>query len=72
MNENKYRRKVIVECSGVTCGNYCYEVEVGDPEDEKLWSCPLVRAFLDDDNIQRITITSITLGVSKTIRKQFA
>ena len=72
MNSNTYKQEVIIKGNGFLSGKYEIEVAVGDPSQVGLWDIPLVKAFLEDDDIQEMTIVSTNIGFVKTIRKQFA
>lgn len=72
MKSRTYKNTLTIKGNGFLSGKYETEVPIGDPSQGGLWDIPLVKAFLDDDDIQEMTITSTNIGFVKTLRKQFA
>ncbi len=59
--------KIYKKTQSVIAGESAGWVDTGDGS--RLWQSPVVRAFVDDDEIQEITIVSATSGVVITLRK---
>lgn len=71
INEDIYQRTLRLKSSGVLSGQFDQDVEVGDESVPLPWDCDLVKAFLADDDIQEMTITSTCIGFTKTLTKQY-
>ena len=52
-------------------GQFDQDVEVGDEAAPVPWDCELIKAFLADDDIQEMTITSTCFGFTKTLTKKY-
>lgn len=67
INEAMYQRTLRLQNAGMISGQFDETVEVGD--DNLPWDAPIIAAFLADDDIQEITITSTNIGFVKTLTK---
>lgn len=65
-----YSSKLRYRNSSIIAGELEGEIEIGDPRIP--WHDPIISAFLDDDDIQEITLVSTCVGFVKTLTKQYA
>ena len=69
LNEDLYAKELMYKSSSVISGQIEKTVTVGD---ENLpWQSRLIQAFLSDDDIQHIQLTSSNMGFVKTLQKQY-
>jgi hypothetical protein len=71
INEKIYQRTLRIKSSSMISGQFDQDFEVGDEAAPVPWDCELIKAFLSDDDIQEMTITSTCIGFSKTLTKQY-
>lgn len=69
MNLEIYSEKLLLKNSGVLSGTFEKEVTIGD--ENMPWGNPIVKTFLDDDDIQQMEIVSTCIGFVKRLTKQY-
>lgn len=70
LNTEIYKEELCIHSAGVLTGIFDGESKVGEC-DLIAWNCPIVKAFLAEDDIQEIVISSSCIGFTNTIRKQY-
>lgn len=71
INEKIYQRTLRLKSSSMLSGHFDRDVNLGDEAVPIPWDCDLVKAFLADDDIQEMTITSTCFGFTKTLTKKY-
>lgn len=59
--------RYFLKSNGIISGKVEMEVQVGD--DSLPWDAPIIQAFLNDEDLQEMTIVSTNIGFVKTITK---
>ena len=68
MDLETYQPKLKYRSNSVISGEIESEIEHSDPIFN---SIPVLKAFIEDNDLQEITVTSTNIGFVKTFRKQF-
>ena len=71
INEEIYQRTLHFKNSGIISGTHERDVEIGDESSAVPWNSGIIKAFLEDDDIQEITIVSSCIGFVKTLTKKY-
>jgi len=63
-----YQKDILFESKGVF-GHVKLAIAHGDGN--RLWDCPIVQAWLADNDYQQLRLTSTCIGVIRTLTKQY-
>lgn len=69
MDEKTFSQTLRLQNNSMLSGKYDKQVTIGD--EHLPWDMPIIRAFLDDNDITEMTIVSTNIGFIKTLTKQF-
>jgi hypothetical protein len=71
MDTKTYREKIHIKSAGMLSGEVEGEWKVGDNAAPVPWTSAIIKAWLDDDEIQQLQIVSTNIGFVKTLTKRF-